>query len=76
MKNNTFFNDRMLPYNQTTEGSSLYSAYFDIASKRYPQYMDELRGMADGTQMKFSEVKIEQILNLSACVCVIMLILS
>lgn len=56
MTNNTFFNDRMLPYNQTTEGSSLYSAYFDTASKRYPQYMDELRGMADGTQMKFSEV--------------------
>ena len=56
MKNNTFFNEKMLPYNQTTEGSLLYLEYFDTASKRYPQYMDELRGMADGSQIPFSEV--------------------
>ena len=61
MRNNTFFNNRMLPYNQTTEGSSLYSAYLDTASKMYPQYMNELRGLADGAQMQFSEVAIHVI---------------
>ena len=56
MMNNTFFNNKMLPYNRTTEGSALYSGYFDTAIRVYPQYMAELRGIADGSQIPFSEV--------------------
>ena len=56
MKNNTFFNDRMLPYNQTAEGSRLYSLFLASATKTYPQYVSELHGMADGAEIPFSKV--------------------
>ena len=56
MQSNAFFHDKMLPFNQTAEGSSLYSLFLATATQIYPQYVSELRGMADGAEMPFSEV--------------------
>ena len=64
MKNDTFFNNKMLPYNQTAEGSHLYSLFLASATKTYPQYVSELHGMADGAQIPFSKVSIEILHNI------------
>ncbi len=56
MKNNTFFNSKMLPYNSTAEGAGWYSSYLTSAQTTYPQYVDELHGIADGAKIPFSKV--------------------
>lgn len=57
MANDTFFSGEMMAYNQTASGSSLYSSYLKTASTIYPQYMEELHGIADGSQIPFSKVQ-------------------
>ena len=57
MDNNTFFREKMLPYNASSEGGELYASYLESA-QAYPDYLDEIRGMADGAELSFSEVKV------------------
>ena len=38
------------------DSKGVHDILINTASKLYPQYMDELRGMADGSQILFSEV--------------------
>jgi len=56
MKNSTFFNTRMLPYNRTKEGSALYSSYYNVVLRTFPDLLEEVKGMADGANVTFSEV--------------------
>ena len=58
MQHNTFFNSVMLPYNSTADGNALYTSFYQAVDREFPFYMDELRGMADGTNVSFSEVRI------------------
>ena len=57
MNSNSFFNDVMLSYNQSESGRELYSSFYDVVHSGYPDYLDEIRGMADGVGLPFSEVK-------------------
>ena len=56
LQDSTFFNESILPYSQTPKGSALYSLYLATATARYPEYIEELRGIADGAQTPFSKV--------------------
>lgn len=56
MQNNSFFNTKMLTYNSTAEGSALYRSFYHVVASTFPQYLDELRGMADGANITFSKV--------------------
>ena len=56
MKDNSFFNSKMLSYNSTAEGSHLYTTFYKTVAAKFPHYLDELRGMADGANISFSKV--------------------
>ena len=56
MNSDSFFNSEMLSYNSTAEGSSIYTRFYHTVATLYPQYLDELRGMADGANISFSKV--------------------
>ena len=56
MDSNSFFNSKMLSYNSTAEGGAVYSRFYHSVATAYPQYLDELRGMADGANISFSKV--------------------
>ena len=56
MQNNTFFNTQMLPYNRTEEGSALYSSYYNVVLRTFPDFLEEIKGIADGANITFSEV--------------------
>ena len=56
VRSDTFFMERILPYNKTAEGSALYSKYLNTAQSSFPQYLDEIKGMSEGSHLSFSEV--------------------
>ncbi|CAI8008523.1 hypothetical protein GBAR_LOCUS5833 [Geodia barretti] len=56
MDSNSFFNSKMLSYNSTAEGGAVYSRFYHSVATAYPQYLDELRGMADGANISFSKL--------------------
>ena len=57
MQNNTFFTSKVLPYNKTQDGAALYAGYLHSAESLYSQYVEEIRGMADGAKIAFDEVQ-------------------
>ena len=56
MENNTFFNSRLLQYITTDTGDSQFKGYLATAEEHYPQYVDEIRGMASGANITFNKV--------------------
>ncbi len=46
----------MLAYNQTEAGAVTYSTLLGAVQKQFPQYLDEVKGMADGAGLDFSLV--------------------
>ena len=47
----------LLPFvRNTTSGKALYKAFWDTHVREYPNYMDELRGIAAGSEMPVDEV--------------------
>ena len=56
IRGSTFFMERVLPFNVTSEGGALYSKYHDTAKSSFPQYLEEIRGMAEGVNLSYSEV--------------------
>lgn len=56
MENNAFFNNKLLPYNKTQDGATLYEKYLHTAESTYPQYVEEIQGMADGAKIGFDEL--------------------
>ena len=56
IKNNTLFTEKVLPYNSTGEGAAVFNNYHLITEFSFPEYLDEIRGMAQGAQLSYSEV--------------------
>ena len=58
MGNDSFFNDKAVPYNGTEEGAAVYRDMLAAVNKTFPQYLDELAGLADGLGLSFSTVRV------------------
>ena len=56
LRNDTFYNTIMLPYYHTPKGAALYEKMFANANHSFPQYVDELQGMADAAGVTLEEV--------------------
>ena len=56
ISNNTFFSKKIQPYYQTAEGKELYDSFLKVIQFWYPQYLDELRGLADGAGVPYDTV--------------------
>lgn len=64
MDANSFFNSKMLPYNDTDEGGTLYTTFYKTVESTFPRYLDEIQGMADGSNLSFSMVSTPSCLHL------------
>lgn len=53
---NTFFKETVLAYNKTEAGATTYSSLLAAAQQKFPQYLDEVRGMASGAGLEFPQV--------------------
>ncbi|TMW65341.1 hypothetical protein Poli38472_007983 [Pythium oligandrum] len=54
---NTKLQTRLLPYVQTTtEGKSIYAAFLETHETTFPEYMEELRGIANGSGIFFETI--------------------
>ena len=58
IRGSSFFTERLLPFNATAEGAELYSKYHNTAESSFPDYLEEIRGMATGAQLTYSEVRL------------------
>eukprot|EP00731_Ephydatia_muelleri_P010326 Em0005g912a len=56
LRNDTFYNTIMLPYYRTPKGAALYESMFANANSSFPQYVDELQGMADAIEITLEEL--------------------
>lgn len=56
LDNYPFFQDTLLPYHQTVEGQGRYREFLSVNRARYPQYIAELEGMAQGADRPFEEL--------------------
>ena len=56
IRGSSFFMERVLPFNVTSEGEALFSKYHKTAESAFPEYLEEIRGMAEGTNLSYSEV--------------------
>lgn len=50
------FLQKILAYHRTPEGQSRYRALLDVNRERYPDYLDELEGLARGADLPFEEL--------------------
>lgn len=51
-----FFRRELLPYHQTEAGQARYRQFLEINQARYPEYVAELRGMAQGASLPFDQL--------------------
>lgn len=57
MSSNAFYNEKMLPaYFNTTDGKELYDSLTQEAMMSFPQYVEEIQGLADGAGLPFDKV--------------------
>ena len=56
ISNNSFFNEKLMPYSKTQEGVATYGDLYGAVKKALPQYLEEVEGMAEGAGMEFSMV--------------------
>jgi predicted choloylglycine hydrolase len=54
--NDTLIRDWLLPYVQSDAGQPVYNHFVELHKKVYPDYMEELEGLAKGCQLSFMEV--------------------
>ncbi|KAK8825651.1 hypothetical protein WA577_000822, partial [Blastocystis sp. JDR] len=45
--------EKMLPFYNTPAGKKVFDHFVDVNSRRFPEYMEELRGQADGADVPF-----------------------
>lgn len=55
--------DFVLQFYNTTEGKKIFKSFVDLHDAAFPEYMDELRGIADGANQPFSTVFIMNLLE-------------
>lgn len=51
-----FLREQLLPYHHGSEGQARYEHLLDLHRTRYPDYLSELEGMAEGAGRSFEEV--------------------
>ena len=51
-----FLNKELLPAYETEEGRKIYDGTVELLNKKFPHYMKELRGIADGSKIPFHKV--------------------
>lgn len=56
-------NSFVLQFYNTTEGKKVFKSFVDLHDAAFPEYMDELRGIADGANQPFSTVFIMNLLE-------------
>lgn len=49
-------NDHFLPVYNTEEGRKIYEETLKVVTENFPQYVDEIRGTADGADVEFYKV--------------------
>jgi hypothetical protein len=54
--NYVFLQERLLPFHRSATGRSLYRAFLDLHTARFPEYVAELEGMAQGAERPFEDV--------------------
>ncbi|XP_071081864.1 beta-alanyl-dopamine/carcinine hydrolase-like [Haliotis cracherodii] len=52
----TDLHTKLLPFVETAGGSHIYDTYLRMAETHFPQYVDELRGIAVGAKLSFKQV--------------------
>ncbi|XP_013410380.1 uncharacterized protein LOC106173714 [Lingula anatina] len=51
-----FLQKTLVPYYNTADGNRVFQRYLHASETVYPQYIEELRGIADGAQLDFNQV--------------------
>ncbi|XP_067651873.1 beta-alanyl-dopamine/carcinine hydrolase-like [Haliotis asinina] len=52
----TDLHTKLLPFVETTDGMRIYETYLNMAETYFPQYVEELRGIAVGAKLPFKQV--------------------
>ncbi len=56
MYKDTSFYGSLVRYSKTHQGAAIYNRFLNAVQKTYPQYLDEVSGMAKGSGIDFSVV--------------------
>ncbi len=51
-----FFQEKLLPYHHTAAGQARFKTYLELTKTRYPAYIAELEGLAQGAERPFAEI--------------------
>lgn len=57
MKTSGYLNEYLLPVYLTDEGRKVYEDTLEVVRSKFPEYVDEIRGTADGAEVDFYKVK-------------------
>jgi hypothetical protein len=52
----TFFNKVLLPSFESPQGKLIYDQSLRLCKQKFPQYVEELEGMAEGSTVPFYKV--------------------
>lgn len=52
----TYLKEELLPAYNTAKGRRIYEDTLNLVNEKLPQYVRELQGVADGSQVPFHEV--------------------
>lgn len=56
LSTDSIFNNQLLPYAQTPQAKSLLNSLFHNNTTMFPDYWNEMRGIADGSKVPFLHV--------------------
>ena len=56
MKTSGYLNEYLLPVYLTDVGRKVYDETLDVVTSKFPEYVDEIRGTADGAEVDFYKV--------------------
>ena len=51
-----YLNEVLVPAYMTTDGREIYDRSLSLCTQKFPQYVEELQGIADGSKASFSKV--------------------
>lgn len=67
MSSSSFYNKQMLPYYNKPDGQKLYDSLTREAMASFPQYVEEIQGLANGTGLPFYKVFVTLIVSPGLC---------
>lgn len=56
METSGYLNEYLLPVYLTDVGRTVYEATLAVVTAKFPEYVDEIRGTADGAEVDFYKV--------------------